>query len=78
MAVEKNTAWIIRAYTEDITRFANTKKYAAFCGLIPKAKGSNDTVHHGSTTRHGPVEQRTAFVQLFMGMRAAKTPSLGE
>ncbi|MBQ9206206.1 MAG: IS110 family transposase [Treponema sp.] len=68
----KITAWIIRAYTEDITRFANSKKYAAFCGLVPKVKDSNDTVHHGSITRHGPVELRTAFVQLFMGMRRCK------
>ena len=68
----KITAWIIRAYTEDISRFANSKKYAAFCGLVPKVKDSNETVHHGSITRHGPVELRTAFVQLFMGMRRCK------
>ena len=34
---------------------------------------------NGSTTRHGPVELRTAFVQLFMGeWDAAKTSILGE
>ena len=27
---------------------------------------------NGSTTRHRPVELRTAFVQLFMGMRRCK------
>ena len=68
----KVTAWIIRAYTEDISRFSNSKKYAAFCGLVPKVKDSNETVHHGSITRHGPVELRCAFVQLFMGMRRCK------
>ena len=68
----KITAWIIRSYTEDITRFANSKKYAAFCGLVPKVKDSNDAVHHGSITRHGLVELITTFVQLFMGMRRCK------
>ncbi|MBO4729336.1 MAG: IS110 family transposase, partial [Spirochaetaceae bacterium] len=68
----KITAWIIRAYTEDISRFSNSKKYAAFCGLVPKVKDSNETVHHGSITRRGPVELRTAYVQLFMGMRRCK------
>ena len=68
----KITAWIIRSYREDITRFANSKKYAAFCGLVPKVKDSNDTVHHGSITRHGLVELITTFVQLFMGMRRCK------
>ena len=68
----KITAWIIRAYTEDISRFSNSKKYSAFCGLVPRVKDSNETVHHGSITRHGPVELRTAYVQLFMGMRRCK------
>lgn len=68
----KITAWTIRAYTEDIARFPTAKKYAAFCGLVPKVKDSNETVRHGSITRHGPVELRCAYVQLFMGMRRCK------
>ena len=68
----KITVWIIRSYMEDITRFANSKKYAPFCGLVPKVKDPNNTVHHGSITRHGLVELITTFVQLFMGMRRCK------
>ena len=66
------TAWTIRAYTEDITRFANAKKYAAFCGLVPWVQDSNETVRHGKITKRGPQELRTAFVQLVMGIRRCK------
>jgi len=63
------TAWTIRAYTEDIGRFASAKKYAAFCGLVPWVQDSNRTVHHGKITKRGPQELRTAFVQLVLGIR---------
>ena len=65
----KITAWIIRAYTEDISRFASAKKYAAFCGLVPWVQDSNETIHHGKITKRGPQELRTAFVQLVLGIR---------
>lgn len=68
----KITAWIIRAYTEEIDRFPNAKKYAAFCGLVPWVSDSNETVHHGKITKRGPQELRTAFVQLVMGIRRCK------
>ena len=63
------TAWTVRAYTEDISRFSNAKKYAAFCGLVPWVQDSNKTVHHGKITKRGPQELRTAFVQLVLGIR---------
>lgn len=63
------TAWTIRAYTEDISRFSDAKKYAAFCGLVPWVQDSNKTVHHGKITKRGPQELRTAFVQLVLGIR---------
>ena len=65
----KITAWIIRAYTEDIGRFATAKKYSAFCGLVPWVQDSNETVHHGKITKRGPQELRTAYVQLVLGIR---------
>ena len=71
----KITAWIIRAYTEDIGRFASAKKYAAFCGLVPWVQDSNETVHHGKITKRGPQELRTAFVQLVLGIRRCKDTS---
>ena len=68
----KITAWIIRAYTEEIDRFPNAKKYAAFCGLVPWVSDSNETIRHGKITKRGPQELRTAFVQLVMGIRRCK------
>lgn len=68
----KITAWIIRAYTEDIERFSNSKRYASFCGLVPWVQDSNKTVHHGKITKRGPQELRTAYVQLVMGIRRCK------
>lgn len=62
------TASIIRAYTDDIARYGSTKKYAAHAGLVPWVQNSNMIVHHGNITKRGPVELRTAFVQMVMGM----------
>ena len=71
----KITAWTIRAYTEDISRFASAKKYAAFCGLVPWVQDSNETIHHGKITKRGPQELRVSFVQLVMGIRRCKDTS---
>ena len=68
----KITAWTIRAYTEDISRFATAKKFAAFCGLVPWVQDSNETIHHGKITKRGPQELRTSFVQLVLGIRRCR------
>jgi len=62
------TASIIRAYTDEIERYGSPKKYAAHAGLVPWVQNSNMTVRHGHITKRGPVELRTAFVQMVMGM----------
>ena len=62
------TAATIRAYTDDIGRYENAKKYAAHAGLAPWVQNSNTTIRHGHITKRGPVELRTAFVQMVMGM----------
>jgi transposase len=62
------TAATIRAFTDDIGRFATAGKYAAYAGLVPWVQNSNETIHHGRITRRGPVELRTAFVQVVLGM----------
>ena len=66
------SAWTIRAYTDDIKRFASAKRYAAYCGLAPWVQNSNETVHHGKITKRGPEELRTALVQVVIGMRRMK------
>ena len=65
-------AWTIRAYTDDIKRFASPKKFASFAGLAPWVQNSNETIHHGSITKRGPKELRTAIVQVVMGLRRMK------
>jgi transposase len=62
------TAATIRAYTDDIDRYDSAKKYAAHAGLVPWVQNSNETIRHGHITKRGPVELRTAFVQMVMGM----------
>jgi transposase len=67
------SAWTIRAYTDDIRRFASPKKYSAYAELVPWARNSNETVRHGKITKRGPEELRTALVQVVMGLRRMKT-----
>ena len=62
----------IRAYADDIKRFASAKKFASYCGLAPWVQNSNETVHHGKITKRGPEELRTAMVQVVMGIRRMK------
>ena len=71
----ENTAWIIRAYTEDIGRFASAKKYAAFYRLVPCVQDSNEIIHHGKLTKRGHQELRTDYVQLVLGIRRCKDTS---
>ncbi len=66
------TASIIRAFTDDIQRFDSAGKYAAHAGLVPWVQNSNQTIHQGKITKRGPVELRTAFVQVVMGMIRAQ------
>jgi len=65
-------AWTIRAWTDDIKRFSSSKKYASFAGMAPWVQNSNETIHHGSITKRGPQELRTAIVQVVMGWRRMK------
>ena len=65
-------AWTIRAYTDDIQRFASAKKYVSYAGLAPWVQNSNERIHHGSITKRGPKELRTALVQVVMGVRRMK------
>jgi transposase len=72
----KISAWTIRAYTDDISRFATAKKFAAYAGLVPWVQNSNETVHIGKITKRGSEELRTALVQVVMGIRRCKKTTL--
>ena len=62
------TTLTIRAFTDDINRYASSKKYASHTGLVPWVQNSNNAIHHGHITKRGPMELRKAFVQVVMGM----------
>jgi transposase len=67
--VGKIGAATIASYTEDLERFdGNFKRFAAYIGIVPSVHNSNETVHLGHITKHGPQELRTAFVQVALGM----------
>jgi len=66
------SAWTIRAWTDDIKRFSDPKKYASFAGLAPWVQDSNESIHHGRITKRGPKELRTGIVQVVMGLRRMK------
>ena len=70
------SSWTIRAYTDDIKRFSNSKKYAAYAGLAPLVQNSNETTRHGKITKRGPEQLRTALVQVVMGLRRMKKKTL--
>lgn len=58
----------IVAWTGDINKFESYKQYAAYCGLVPFLKESNETTYLGHITKRGPTELRTALVQVVMGL----------
>lgn len=63
------TAATISCYTKDLDRFdGNYKRFCSYVGLTPYIHSSNKTEHIGHITKHGPVELRTAFVQMCMGL----------
>ena len=66
------TAATIRAYLDDIRRFASAKQLASYAGLVPWVQNSAEREHHGRITKRGPNELRTALVQVVLGMVRSK------
>ncbi|NCD13481.1 MAG: IS110 family transposase [Epsilonproteobacteria bacterium] len=63
------TAATISCYTKDLDRFeGDYKRFCSYAGLTPYIHSSNKTEHIGHITKHGPVELRTSFVQMCMGL----------
>lgn len=62
------TASTIRAYLDDIDRFATPKQLAAYAGLVPWVQNSAERDRHGRITKRGPNELRTALVQVVLGL----------
>ena len=66
--VGRITSSSIGAYVGDINRFETYKQFAAYCGLTPFVKLSNEGGYLGHITKNGPTELRTNMVQVVMGM----------
>lgn len=66
--VGRITSSTISAYVGDINRFETYKQFAAYCGLTPFVKLSNEGGYIGHITKNGPTELRTNMVQVVMGM----------
>jgi len=62
------TASTVRAFTDDISRYEDPKHYASHAGLAPWVQDSGQRERHGSITKRGPEELRTALVQIVVGM----------
>ena len=58
----------IAAWIGDINNFESYKQFAAYCGLVPYLKESNESTYLGHITKRGPQELRTALVQVVMGL----------
>ena len=55
-------------FIDDIKRFKSAKELCGYAGLAPWVQQSNQTVHYGSITKHGPSELRKALVQMALGL----------
>jgi transposase len=62
------TAVTVRAYIDDIRRFSHYNRLSSYCGLVPKVKCSDTNEWYGRITKRGPVELRTAIIQMVLGM----------
>ena len=63
------SASTIASYTKDMGRFGGDfKRFSSYLGIVPGVHNSNNTVHLGRITKHGPQDLRTAFVQVAMGV----------
>src|ERR1700730_1361282 len=54
---------LIRYEVDDITRFREAKKFAAYTGLVPSTYASGTRVFHGSLTKQGNKSLRWAFIE---------------
>ena len=62
----------VRAYIDDIRRFSHYNKLSSYCGLVPRVKCSDEKKYYGPITKRGPVELRTALIQMVLGLIRSK------
>jgi transposase len=66
------TAVTVRSYIDNIKRFKEYNKLSGYSGLVPYVSASDDKVYYGSITKRGPIELRTAIIQMVLGMIRCK------
>ena len=57
------SATVLLSVIGNVKDFANEDKLAAYFGIVPRVKDSNETVRHGRITKHGSTLARTTLVQ---------------
>ncbi|TAL66778.1 MAG: IS110 family transposase [Bacteroidetes bacterium] len=61
--IGEKSGTILLSAIGNIKDFENEKKLAAYFGIVPRIKQSNDTMHQGRITKHGNKLPRTTLVQ---------------
>ena len=61
--VGPRTAEAVLAYTDDVRRFGNYKKYCSYFGVTPKLDESGSTKRIGHISKHGPSVARWAICE---------------
>jgi transposase len=61
--IGEKSASVLLSVIGDVKDFANEDKLAAYLGIVPRVKDSNETIRHGRITKHGSTLARTTLVQ---------------
>lgn len=57
------SASVLLSVIGNVKDFADADKLAAYMGIVPRVKDSNETIRHGRITKHGSPLARTTLVQ---------------
>lgn len=57
------SATVLLSVIGNVKDFASEDKLAAYFGIVPRVRDSNETVRHGRITKHGSTLARTTLVQ---------------
>lgn len=61
--IGEKSASVLLSVIGDVNDFATEDKLAAYMGIVPRVKDSNETIRHGRITKHGSTLARTTLVQ---------------
>jgi len=61
--VGPRTAEAVAAFADEIKRFKDRKRFAAYFGLVPTLDASADVVRRGHITKHGPSVVRWVLAE---------------